>query len=329
MEGSAGKALREAREVRGYTIDEVASRLKLPPRYVHALENDDFAALPEPTFVRGYVRAYARLLRLDEEALLASCARVEIRAPKPLVGPEGTVTPPAKMASAPRGPSFRHGQSRIRPHHWAAGALVAAVAVFWVAGGQHEAPVAPAPVVVPAPATPAASLPAPAPVVPGGAVMVDVPLPGSPASPASVATAAAPASAAVGPATTPAATSAATTVHGSALPVPAQPASGQGAPANVATQPPTRPVEAPVPRKGLFLRFSGTSWLEVRDADNVVLHTRIEMAGSDVALEGKAPFTVTLGEAGSAQVWYNGDRVKADRIASTGVARLIVGRPAR
>jgi len=69
---SAGATLRNARESLGLTIDAVSQQLKLAPRQVQALEDDDFAQLPGRTFVRGFMRNYARLLRLDAEAVLAS-----------------------------------------------------------------------------------------------------------------------------------------------------------------------------------------------------------------------------------------------------------------
>ncbi|HTP99035.1 MAG TPA: helix-turn-helix domain-containing protein [Casimicrobiaceae bacterium] len=69
---SAGATLRNARESLGLTIDAVSQQLKLAPRQVQALEADDFAQLPGRTFVRGFMRNYARLLRLDADAVLAS-----------------------------------------------------------------------------------------------------------------------------------------------------------------------------------------------------------------------------------------------------------------
>jgi cytoskeleton protein RodZ len=56
----------------GLSIDAVAQQLKLAPRQVKALENDDYAQLPGRTFVRGFMRNYARLVRLDPDAVLAS-----------------------------------------------------------------------------------------------------------------------------------------------------------------------------------------------------------------------------------------------------------------
>jgi cytoskeleton protein RodZ len=67
---SVGKMLREARELQELSIADVAGRIKFAPRQVEALEADDFARLPELAFVRGFVRSYARLLQLDDVALL-------------------------------------------------------------------------------------------------------------------------------------------------------------------------------------------------------------------------------------------------------------------
>ena len=69
---SAGATLRAAREAHGMSIDAVAQQLKLAPRQVQALEDDDYAQLPGRTFVRGFMRNYARLLRLDPDAVIAS-----------------------------------------------------------------------------------------------------------------------------------------------------------------------------------------------------------------------------------------------------------------
>lgn len=67
---SAGAQLRAMREAAQLTVDDVAHQLKLARRQVLAIENDDFDALPGPTFVRGFIRNYARLLRIDAAPLL-------------------------------------------------------------------------------------------------------------------------------------------------------------------------------------------------------------------------------------------------------------------
>ena len=57
-----GRLLRSARESAGISVRDVSSQLRLDERTVTALETDDFTHLPAPTFVRGYLRGYARLL---------------------------------------------------------------------------------------------------------------------------------------------------------------------------------------------------------------------------------------------------------------------------
>lgn len=86
---------------------------------------------------------------------------------------------------------------------------------------------------------------------------------------------------------------------------------------------------AGVPRKGLYLKFKGTSWVEVRDVAHDVIHTSIALADSELTIDGKPPLTLTLGDAAAAEVWYNGERVSLDRYARAGVARIIVGQGAR
>jgi cytoskeleton protein RodZ len=65
-----GARLKAAREERGLSISEVAQSLKFAPRQLEALEQDRFELLPGGTFVRGMVRSYARLLKLEPEPLL-------------------------------------------------------------------------------------------------------------------------------------------------------------------------------------------------------------------------------------------------------------------
>lgn len=67
---SVGKMLMAARERAGLTIEEAASQLRLSVRQVNALEADDSSALPAPTFVRGFIRNYAKLLGVDVDQLL-------------------------------------------------------------------------------------------------------------------------------------------------------------------------------------------------------------------------------------------------------------------
>jgi cytoskeleton protein RodZ len=69
--GPVGQTLRDAREAQGLGVDDVAARLRLMRRQIEAMEADDFDALGQPVFARGFVRNYARLLGLAPDPLLA------------------------------------------------------------------------------------------------------------------------------------------------------------------------------------------------------------------------------------------------------------------
>ncbi len=65
-----GSLLKAAREAQGMSEREAADRLNLMPNYVGILERDDYQALRSPPFARGYIKAYGRLLGLDEQQLM-------------------------------------------------------------------------------------------------------------------------------------------------------------------------------------------------------------------------------------------------------------------
>ena len=67
-----GRRLRQAREAAGMNLETVATKLRLDPKVVAAIEADDYAKLPAPAFVCGYIGNYARLLELPHEPLVAA-----------------------------------------------------------------------------------------------------------------------------------------------------------------------------------------------------------------------------------------------------------------
>lgn len=69
---SPGRLLREARERAGLGVEDLAGQLKLAKGTLEALERDDFAALSEPVYVRGYYRKIAKVLPVPEAELLAA-----------------------------------------------------------------------------------------------------------------------------------------------------------------------------------------------------------------------------------------------------------------
>ena len=69
--GSFGEKLRREREMRGITLDEIAAATKIGTRSLKALEDENFAILPGGIFNKGFVRAYARFLGMNEDEAVA------------------------------------------------------------------------------------------------------------------------------------------------------------------------------------------------------------------------------------------------------------------
>ena len=65
-----GSALQSAREARNMTVEEAARQLRLSTHQILALEQDNFAKLPDAMITRGFIRNYARLLDIDVVPLL-------------------------------------------------------------------------------------------------------------------------------------------------------------------------------------------------------------------------------------------------------------------
>ena len=69
-EGGPGERLRAAREAAGLSVSEVAEELQLLQSFVRALEQNSHERIRGDTFVRGYLRNYARLLGLDPQEIV-------------------------------------------------------------------------------------------------------------------------------------------------------------------------------------------------------------------------------------------------------------------
>jgi cytoskeletal protein RodZ len=69
--GTFGESLKREREMRGVTLEEIASATRIAERFLRAIENDQWEQLPGGVFNRGFVRAMARYLGLDEENIVA------------------------------------------------------------------------------------------------------------------------------------------------------------------------------------------------------------------------------------------------------------------
>jgi cytoskeleton protein RodZ len=106
-----GRRLRQAREARGLSIGEVAVLTKIPTRQLAALEAEEYEKLPGGIFVRGHVRAAAKVVGLDPTELVEHFQ--EEQAPPSVVfataPDEEELGPRIRMASEPTPPQRRAG----------------------------------------------------------------------------------------------------------------------------------------------------------------------------------------------------------------------------
>jgi cytoskeleton protein RodZ len=92
-----GDKLKKQREKRGITLDDVALTTKIGTRFLRALEEEHFEQLPGGIFNRGFVRAYARCVGVDEDQAVADYLvasgeaapkKAEIPEPAPVAAPK-------------------------------------------------------------------------------------------------------------------------------------------------------------------------------------------------------------------------------------------------
>lgn len=69
--GELGQLLREARERKRVSLEEVEQVTRIRQKFLTALEEEDFAALPAETYVKGFLRTYAKYLELDPQEVMA------------------------------------------------------------------------------------------------------------------------------------------------------------------------------------------------------------------------------------------------------------------
>lgn len=266
-----GAALKRARESSNRTVDDVARELHLSPRLVDALERDDYQGLPPVTFVRGYLRNYARLLGLREQEIVDAYHRAV-----------GWDVVEEVRESTPR------EDARVR-NLVVVLAVVAMVALggwlvdFWRTDRSRPAP--PAELETESPKLegepPAvAEEPPPASVLTEETSM-NIPEEGT-GQPIAV----------PGPSTG-AETEAETRQ-------PTEPV----APAPRGTDTSLPPAVPGIDT--LVLQFEGDSWASVRDAEKKKLLYQTVRKGERKVLQGKAPFRVTLGRPAEARVEFNG-----------------------
>jgi len=170
--GAFGDRLRREREMRGITLEEITESTKISRRHLEALEGEHFDQLPGGVFNKGFVRAYARFLGLDEDQAVADYSA----ASNEQAEPEDKF--PLEIHEEPKR-NLNRRRSRL-PLAFAIAALVGVLVgyVFWARSRPHTNESA------------AASTQRPAPAAATTAPPVNTPVPtAEPAAPAREATA--------------------------------------------------------------------------------------------------------------------------------------------
>lgn len=82
-EGGPGSQLASIRKKKNYTVEYVANKLHLRMQMIELLEKDAYQEMPEPVFIKGYLRAYAKLLDIDPLPLLELFQRFYVHEESP------------------------------------------------------------------------------------------------------------------------------------------------------------------------------------------------------------------------------------------------------
>ena len=301
---SPGKLLVWARERAGLTQEQVAKELYMTLTKVRALESDDYRHMGSDTFTRGYLRAYANLLKLDVVQVLAAYDR---HAQKH--GLVEQVLP-------------RRIESSNKPVWQFIVLVLLTLLLLWLVSiwffDNRQQPTYNRPMAAVPPVETALNVQS---------------LSESSASHASVSSGALVTAAEQ---LVEGSQSVSVTTDGSEFSVQNSSLSSaiQSAAASVSISSVARsamPVKQANAGQLDSIRFSFTeeSWLEVSDARGDVLIADLQSAGSDLQLQGLAPFDVKLGNSPAVKIELNGDQVAIVPALGTNVLSIKVGAPTR
>ena len=304
-----GETLRQARENNGWTLAEVALKLNLTASSLSNLETGAFDKLPGHTFARGYIRAYAKLLGMDQTSLVHDFDLYT-----------GTDANGSNVHSLGR------IEEPVRVSHTILRVVSLLLLLAVVGGGfiwwQDQTSMRAKDLIGLAPEH----------VEVEGADGTTRIHPIDEPEDQAVAEAAAEGEAAV--ATEAAAEQGATTE----LALPAAPAAQPQAPAApvqqpapavvapVTAAPAPAPAAAPVAGAGkVNVHYTADCWTQVTDATGKVLFGGLKRKGENLEVSGKPPLSLRLGYARGAQVSYNGQPVDVAPFTSGETARLKLG----
>jgi cytoskeleton protein RodZ len=297
-----GGALRTSRENQGLAIQDIASRLRLSPKQIEAIEADNFAVLPEPTIVRGFIRNYAKQLKINAEPLLDAYNVIV-----PIANPHELIVKPSANMKMTSYKKPNTGRNVLL------GLLALAGLGIWLFYQNY--------VEKPSPTVPSASLESAEP-------LPEAALPAAERAPelqAATELTLPPADASALPSTTvmPSAEgTVATPVDASAsAAVPIPPAAPIITPSTIT---PPEPEASPTPADTAKLEFSANqeTWVSVVDASGREIYSKTIYAGSRESIDVKPPVNVTVGNAGATSMSFNGKSVELAPHSRNNVAHI-------
>ena len=297
---SVGELLRIAREKAGLSPGDIASRLRMGFKQVRALEDSDFAALPKGTFLRGFVRNFAKEVGVAPDhavRLLEETCRdaVAISA--------STVVMPSQQNIRLAHPGGEAATPRARVLI-AFAICILLVAIFWY-WWEYVRPYR-------------ADFGRPKPIAEGKASSVPIAL--STAIANASATDVVPAQLGNVAPETRAQVDANTTVS-----FPRTEPLPPGVAANLSAELVTAPRPALAAGTGLLgFTFEGKSWVEVVDASGKTVLDKTFKSGDAEEVTGRAPFAVVIGNAQATRMAYNGKEIDLTPHTRASVARVNV-----
>lgn len=313
-----GAMLREARESLGISIGDVSSRTRLSVDQIRAIEEENLERLPEPVYVRAFLRAYAKAIDIDYEPLVndyvTRCGGGGVRIPEH--APEEAFREVAYYDSP-------------RPSRWKfAGLLVLIVVVTLGIWGVYSGTFAR---LMEADGTEAAKVEngvsevapnvAPAPEAPKTTAPVEVADASKPAAPAAPAPEAAPASETASQTTSPAAPA---ETPAPVTEAPAAPAAPVEAPA-AATEAAAQTTEAaPAETYAAEFHTSASCWVHVIAPDGQNLIAREMKPGETQSVALPAGTRVTVGNPPALILTLDGHPYDLGGVTQRGVARFVI-----
>ncbi|WP_392420752.1 cytoskeleton protein RodZ [Edwardsiella piscicida] len=321
---STGERLRQGRERLGLTQQQVAERLCLKLSTVRDIEEDKAPDGLVSTFVRGYIRSYAKLVQIPEQEIAPLLAKqAPVRAVKM-----------APMQSFSLGKKRKKREGWLMTFTWLVIFVVIGITGSWwwqnhkaqqqdIVEMADESSAQLAKQQDAQPVDLSASSSASATATAGDSAAAPSSSAAS-ANPNHTAPATTPATAVAANAPAPEAAAPAA-AQSNAVVAPSQadvaPLSGVALPTAAASVAPGSASEASA--SPLAMHFSADCWLEVRDASGKVLFSGLQRAGGNLDLAGKAPYRLKIGAPAAVQIQYLGKPVDLSRfIKSSQVARL-------